>query len=257
MLAEAGDVASAILNKRGWRTRIPTSPTAFQAPLRRCGARSKRIEALAKKVPGHIEGALADGARRARRPGAKAGRRRRSPPSAAPSKRIALLMAEPGNAPKAAPANGLRAPSTPRPSEWTAEGHISDHWLPVLPGGRVLRLRVARSADRHRLPVAIDQEHAAIAGRSAAAAASEPKSESAAAGALGPAPQEKSATLAAAEPVVALPHRWSSAPLQGKARPVIPRTRPTIPALKAPAKSSRNPSRQTAAGGRFWGENRV
>ena len=109
--------------------------------------------------------------------------------------------------------------------KWTAEGHISDHWLPVSPGGRLdaFEWRVPLTGIAGPAP-AIDQEHAAIAAVAAApaVAVSEPKSESAPVALVTPATQEKPAAPAVVEPVVTPPVLRSSAPLQGKARPVIP-----------------------------------
>ena len=116
--------------------------------------RLKRIEALAKKAPGHIEGALAV-ARAAldAQEFAKA-RAALAPYLQAPTKRIALLMAEleraehndEGRA-REWLARALHAAPDPA---WTADGHVSDRWLPASPvTGRLDALRMARAAHRN------------------------------------------------------------------------------------------------------------
>ena len=143
VLAEGGELrkASRVVNK-AWQAQ--PHPDLADANLRFGDAardRLKRIEALAKKVPGHIEGALAM-ARAAldAREFAKA-RAALAPYLVAPTKRIALLMAEleraehndEGRA-REWIARALNAASDPT---WTTEGHTSHRWLPVSPGGRI------------------------------------------------------------------------------------------------------------------------
>ena len=102
----------------------------------------KRIEAGAKRVPGHIEGALAV-ARAAldAQEFAKA-RSELSPYLERPSKRVCVLMArleraernDEGRA-REWMARALNAPPDP---QWTADGYVSDRWLPVSPvSGRI------------------------------------------------------------------------------------------------------------------------
>ena len=233
MLAEAGELrrASRILNKAWLANPHPDLAQVFSSLRYGDAARDrlKRIEALAKKVPGHIEGALAMA--RASLDAREFAKARAALASylAAPTKRIALLMAELERAERNDEGRArewiARAVNAAPDPKWTAEGHISDHWLPVSPSGRLdaFEWRVPLTGIAGPAP-AIDQEHAAIAAVAAApaAAASEPKSESAPVALATPAPQEKPAIPAAAEPVVAPPVLRSSAPLQGKARPVIP-----------------------------------
>jgi len=96
-----------------------------------------RVETLAAKTPGHIEGALAiaraaiDAAEFARARAALA------PFTAAPTQRVALLMAEierteHGDSGKAR-AWTLRAVRARHDSAWTADGYVSDRWRPVSP----------------------------------------------------------------------------------------------------------------------------
>ena len=96
-----------------------------------------RVETLASKTPGHIEGALAiaraaiDASEFARARAALA------PFTAAPTQRTALLMAEierteHGDSGKAR-AWTLRAVRARHDSAWTADGYVSDRWRPVSP----------------------------------------------------------------------------------------------------------------------------
>jgi len=104
--------------------------------------RLKRIEAGAKRVPGHIEGALAV-ARTAidAQEFAKA-RSELAPYLDRPTRRVCVLMArlervernDEGRA-REWMARALNAPPDP---QWTADGYVSDRWLPVSPvSGRI------------------------------------------------------------------------------------------------------------------------
>jgi len=141
MLAESGDVrrASRIVAK-AWRANPHPDLAQTHAELRFGDAardRLVRIETLAKKTPGNVEGALAI-ARAAldAREFAKA-RNTLAPYLSAPTKRVALLMAEleraehndEGRA-REWMARALNAAPDP---QWTADGHVSDRWLPVSP----------------------------------------------------------------------------------------------------------------------------
>jgi HemY protein len=99
--------------------------------------RLKRIEALAKNVPDHIEGALAT-ARAAidAQEFAKA-RVALTPYLAMPTKRVALLMAELERAEHNDEGRArewlARAVNAAPDPAWTADGHVSDQWLPASP----------------------------------------------------------------------------------------------------------------------------
>jgi HemY protein len=98
--------------------------------------RLKRIDALAKRAPGNVEGALAI-ARAAidAREFARA-RAALAPYLDAPTKRIAVLMAEleraEGDEGRAREWLGRAVNAAPDPA-WTADGYVSDHWLPLSP----------------------------------------------------------------------------------------------------------------------------
>ena len=96
-----------------------------------------RVETLAAKAPGHLEGALAvaraaiDASEFARARAALA------PFAAAPTQRVAMLMAEierteHGDSGKAR-AWTLRAVRALHDPVWTADGYVSDRWRPVSP----------------------------------------------------------------------------------------------------------------------------
>jgi HemY protein len=141
LLAEAGEVrkASRIINKT-WRLNPHPELAQAYAALRSGDSardRLKRIEALAKKAPGHDEAALAI-ARAAldAQEFAKA-RVALAPYLATPTKRIALLMAEleraEGNDEGRAREWLARALNAAPDPAWTADGYVSDRWLPVSP----------------------------------------------------------------------------------------------------------------------------
>jgi HemY protein len=98
--------------------------------------RLKRIDALAKRAPGNVEGALAV-ARAAidAREFARA-RAALAPYLDAPTKRVALLMAAleraEGDDGRAREWLGRAVNAAPDPA-WTADGYVSDRWLPLSP----------------------------------------------------------------------------------------------------------------------------
>ena len=145
VLAESGQLrkAARVVNK-AWAAQPHPELAEVLANLRFGDAardRLKRMEALAKNVPGHIEGALATA--RAALDAREFAKARAALESylAAPTRRVALLMAEleraehndEGRA-REWIARALNAAADPT---WTAEGHTSDRWLPVSPGGRI------------------------------------------------------------------------------------------------------------------------
>jgi HemY protein len=145
MLAEGGELrrATRVLNKAWLADPHPELAQVF-SELRFGDAardRLKRIEALAKKVPGHIEGALA--LARAAIDAQEFAKARAALTSylAAPTKRVALLMAELERAERNDEGRArewiARAVNAAPDPKWTAEGHTSDRWLPVSPSGRL------------------------------------------------------------------------------------------------------------------------
>ena len=184
MLAEGGEPRKArrILDK-AWLANPHPHLAQTYAQLRfgdTARDRLKRIEALAQKVPGHIEGALAlaraaiDGQEYAKARAALA------PHLAALTKRVALLMAELERAERNDEGRArewiARAVNAAPDPAWTADGHVSDRWLPVSPvSGRL-------DAFEWRVPLAgIVSATAAIEPEPSAAApvASEPLGDNA------------------------------------------------------------------------------
>jgi len=201
MLAEGGELrkASRILHK-AWEAHPHPDLAQVFSDLRFGDAardRLKRIEALAKQVPGHIEGALA--LARAAIDAREFAKARDALASflAVPTRRVALLMAEleraehndEGRA-REWIARALHAAPDPA---WTAEGHVSDRWLPVSPSGKL-------DAFEWRVPVT---------GISNAAAPIEPAVTAVAAvtAAPGPANDVITAKAPAALEATAMPHR--------------------------------------------------
>jgi HemY protein len=99
--------------------------------------RLTRVETLAAKTPGHIEGALAIA--RAAIDASEFARARETlkPFTAQPTQRVAMLMAEierleHGDSGKAR-AWTLRAVRARHDPVWTADGYVSDRWRPVSP----------------------------------------------------------------------------------------------------------------------------
>ena len=145
MLAEGGELrkASRILHK-AWEAHPHPDLAQVFSDLRFGDAardRLKRIEVLAKQAPGHIEGALA--LARAAIDAREFAKARDALASfiAAPTKRVALLMAELERAEHADEGRArewiARALNAAPDPAWTAEGHVSDRWLPVSPSGKL------------------------------------------------------------------------------------------------------------------------
>ncbi|UGY06677.1 heme biosynthesis protein HemY [Bradyrhizobium quebecense] len=96
-----------------------------------------RVETLAAKTPGHIEGALATARAAIDATEFAKARAALEPFTAAPTQRVALLMAEierteHGDTGRAR-AWTLRAVRALHDPVWTADGYVSDRWRPVSP----------------------------------------------------------------------------------------------------------------------------
>ena len=198
LLAEGGHLrkASRIIDS-AWR--VNPHPELAQAYAELRSGKSardklKRIEAGARRVPGHIEGALAvAGAALDAQEFAKA-RSELSPYLDRPTRRVCVLMAklerternDEGRA-REWMARALNAPPDP---QWTADGYVSDRWLPVSPvSGRIdafvwrvpLTGAIAAPIIEPELPAPIsaasarhDQSAVIPAGAAAARSASQP-----------------------------------------------------------------------------------
>jgi HemY protein len=141
LLAEGGQQrkAARIIDK-AWRANPHPELAQAYAELRSGESardKLKRIEGLAAGVPGHIEGALATARAALNAQEFAKARAVLEPYLAAPTRRIALLMAELERAER----NDIgrarewlaRAVHAPPDPAWTADGHVSDQWLPASP----------------------------------------------------------------------------------------------------------------------------
>ncbi len=214
MLGESGEVRKATRTiDTAWRANPhPELARAFSELRSGESARDrlKRIEGAAKNVPDNIESALAI-ARAAieAREFAKA-RATLKPYMAAPTKRVALLMAEleraEGDEGRAREWLARAVNAAPDPA-WTADGHISDRWLAASPvTGRL-------DAFEWRVP---------LTGMISAAPVIEPEPVVAPAAVAPPTIEVESKP--ASEPALPLPSNGAAAaaPAQRGAAPVIP-----------------------------------
>lgn len=100
-------------------------------------ARLSRVETLAAKAPGHIEGALAIARAAVDAADFNRARNALAPYVDTPTQRVAMLMAEiehgDRNDSRAARAWTLRAVRALRDPVWNADGCVSDRWRPVSP----------------------------------------------------------------------------------------------------------------------------
>ncbi|SDO24599.1 heme biosynthesis protein HemY [Afipia sp. GAS231] len=227
-----------------------------------------RVETLAAKAPGHIEGALAIA--RAAIDAAEFGKARAAlePFISAPTQRVAMLMAElerteHGDSGRAR-AWTLRAVRALHDPAWTADGYVSDRWRPVSPvTGRLdafqwLTPVASLPSDKGAAIEPSPFEEAMLATPRRAvvleppAAGSEPESELAAAAqdnappaTVEPAPIDAAPVVAApvATPAPPPPRSAESAPMASaplfRARQDIPKAAPApipavIPIIRAP-----------------------
>ena len=225
MLAEGGELrrATRVLEK-AWRANPHPDLAQVFSDLRFGDAardRLKRIEGLVKKMPGHIEGALAMA--RAAIDAQEFGKARATLASylAAPTKRVALLMAELERAERNDEGRARewlsRALHAAPDPAWTAEGHVSDRWLPASPSGRL-------DAFEWRVPVTgITSTAPVIEPEVPASTAASVATESELAAGSVPMLEEKVATSPAAPtPAAAAPARRRVDAAQPKPEAVIP-----------------------------------
>jgi HemY protein len=141
LLAEGGQQrkASRVIDK-AWRANPHPELAQAHTELRSGDSaldRLKRIEALAKKVPGHVEGALATARAALHAQEFAKARAALAAYLQTPTKRIALLMAELERAEKNDEGRArewvARALNAAPDPAWTADGYVSDRWLPASP----------------------------------------------------------------------------------------------------------------------------
>jgi len=144
-LSEAGDVRKARkILEAAWAINPHPDIAESYANVRlgdSARERLTRVQKLAEKVPGQVEGALAV-ARAALGAGEFAtARAALAPYVSAPTRRVATLMAEIEEADQSDQgrvrewmSRAMRASGDPA---WTADGVVSEHWLPVAPNGKL------------------------------------------------------------------------------------------------------------------------
>ena len=220
LLAEGGELrkASRIIGK-AWRANPHPDLAQVFAELRfgdTARDRLKRIEGLVKKTPGHVEGALALARAALEAQDFAKARAALAPFLTTPTKRVALLMAmleraERGDEGRAREWTARAVNAAPDPA-WTADGYVSDRWLPVSPvTGRL-------DAFAWRVPLTGMVSAPVIEPEPAAQAmvASEPKPD------RGAAPRENEGLQPAAVPAAASPSRRRGPRAQPKPEAVIP-----------------------------------
>jgi HemY protein len=141
LLAEGGQLRKAgrVIDK-AWRANPHPDLAQAYAALRygdTARDRLKRIEALAKQTPDNIEGALALARAALDAQEFVKARSALTPYLDAPTKRVCLLMAaleraERNDEGRAREWTARAVHAAPDPA-WTADGYVSDHWLPASP----------------------------------------------------------------------------------------------------------------------------
>jgi HemY protein len=144
-LSEAGDVRKARKILEAAWTINPHPDIAESYANVRLGdsarERLTRMQKLAEKVPGQLEGALAVARAAHDARDFATARAALAPYVSAPTRRVAMLMAEIEEADQGDQgrvrewmARAMRASGDPA---WTADGAVAEHWLPVSPNGRL------------------------------------------------------------------------------------------------------------------------
>jgi HemY protein len=251
LLAEGGETRRAArLIDKAWRANPHPDLAQVMSDLRfgdTARDRLKRIDGLAKKLPGNIESALALARATIDAGEYTKARAALAPYLTTPTRRVALLMAaleraqhnDEGRA-REWIARALTAAPDPA---WTADGYVSDRWLPVSPiSGRLdaFEWRVPLTGIAANMP-AIEPEPA-VAAAAPPTPVAPPPAVSAAAAAPGPATNSAAAAPApAANPPAPMPSPAAEMP-QTEA-PVA-----TAPAAEqTPAPSPRRRSRRAPA----------
>jgi HemY protein len=144
-LAEAGDVRKARkILEAAWAINPHPDIAESYANVRlgdSARERLTRMQKLAEKVPGQLEGALAVARAALDARQFATARAALAPYVSAPTRRVATLMAEIEEAHQGDQgrvrewlSRAMRASGDPA---WTADGVVSDHWLPVAPNGKL------------------------------------------------------------------------------------------------------------------------
>jgi HemY protein len=264
LLAEGGYLrkASRIIEK-AWRANPHPDLAQAYARLRYGDAardRLKRIEALARQVPDNLESVLAV-ARAAldAREFAQA-RAALKPYLDTPTKRVCLLMAAieraDGNDEGRAREWTARAVNAAPDPGWTADGYVSDHWLPASPvTGRIdafeWRVPLTGTLSAQVVEPAIEPQVSAVKHVEAAASGSEPEPERITPPPAVPAP----AASAVNEPAPIQPASQPEPKIgDGKPEPVIPLVHaPDDPGPESDDASGTAPSQSDGGWRKIWG----
>ena len=141
LLGEAGDLRKAgRIVEAAWKVNPHPDLAETYAHLRPGDSardRLTRVEALAQKTPGHVEGALAVARAALDAQEFTNARDALAPLLLAPTRRVALLMAELAEMEHGDEGRArewmTRAVAARRDPAWTADGFVSDRWMPVSP----------------------------------------------------------------------------------------------------------------------------
>jgi HemY protein len=141
LLGEAGDLRRAgRIVEAAWKANPHpdlADAYAYLQPGDSARDRLKRVEALAQTTPGNIEGALAVARAALDAQEFAIARRALAPLAIAPSQRVAMLMAELEEKEHGDEGRArewmTRAVHARRDPAWTADGFVSDRWMPVSP----------------------------------------------------------------------------------------------------------------------------
>ncbi len=174
LLAERGELRKAgRIVERAWKANPHPDLAETYAHLRfgdSARDRLARVETLAKKAPGHIEGALAVARAALDAREFEKARAALAPFLSAPTRRIALLMAEIAQVEYGDDGRArewmARAVHAGRDPAWTADGLISERWLAVSPvSGRLdafewkiplAELAPAHTGETNQFPAIVD-----------------------------------------------------------------------------------------------------
>lgn len=227
LLAEAGERRKAgRIVEAAWKANPHPDLAEVYAHLRLSDSardRLSRVQALARLAPGHAEGALAVARAALDAREFAAARAALEPFAREPTQRVAMLMAEleelEGDEGRAREWMG-RAMTAARDPAWTADGYVSDRWLPVSPvTGRLdafqWKVPVAELGEREPVLIEADREEQP---RQALPSQELPRE-------IVSPPLGNVAPEATAPPPAAMPMRSATAVLRpARAAPIIPLT---------------------------------
>ena len=278
LLAESGELrkASRII-ERAWREHPHPELAETYAHLRMGDSareRLARVQSLAQKAPGHIESALAVARAAIDAQEFSTARAALTPHLRTPTQRVAVMMAELEEAEHGDEGRArewmARALHAQRDPAWTADGIVSDRWLPVSPvSGRLdafeWRVPVSELARPHAPEIGDEEPPTLIAAPVTALSSStgetpggkQPVDERTDA----PSPPPRAPATAAAEPADSAPPTESKPaaapkdprPRAGRARPSR-MVEPIHPMVRAPDDPGPEPPAEPAADRRYLQE---